>query len=70
VSKEVKLDLLTPRELEVMELIVNGYSAEIIIQKLAISQNTLHVHKSSIFRKCNIHSLAELLRYAYKNNLT
>lgn len=62
--------LLTRRELEVMELIVTGCSSEMIIEKLAICRTTLNVHKANIFRKFNIHSVAELLRYAYKNNLT
>ncbi|MFH1297229.1 MAG: response regulator transcription factor [Bacteroidota bacterium] len=61
--------LLTPRELEVMQLIVTGNNPEMITQQLTISLRTLHVHKASIFKKCNIHSTAELLRYAYKNNL-
>ncbi len=61
--------LLTPREMEVMQLIVNGYNTEVITQQLAISASTLHVHKANIFKKCNIHSTAELLIYAYKNNL-
>ncbi|MBL7137446.1 MAG: response regulator transcription factor [Bacteroidales bacterium] len=61
--------LLTPRELEVMQLIVTGYNSEMITQQLTISHRTLHVHKANIFKKCNIHSTAELLRYAYKNNL-
>ncbi len=61
--------LFTRRELEVMELIVNGYSSEIITEQLAICQRTLDVHKSNIFKKCNLHSTAELLRFVYKNNL-
>jgi DNA-binding NarL/FixJ family response regulator len=69
-TSKAKQALLTPRELEVMRLFVSGHTPEMITQQLAISANTLHVHKASIFKKCNIHSLAELLRYAYKNNLT
>ncbi len=69
VSEKQKMDLLTRRELEVMELIVQGYSAEIIIQKLAISPRTLHTHRFNIFKKCNLHSSAELLRYAFKNKI-
>ncbi|MBN1199006.1 MAG: response regulator transcription factor, partial [Bacteroidales bacterium] len=67
--KQSGTGLLTKRELEVMRLIVNGYSSEMIIQYLAICQRTLHVHKSNIFKKCGLHSTAELLRYAFKNNL-
>ncbi|NQV03394.1 MAG: helix-turn-helix transcriptional regulator [Bacteroidia bacterium] len=67
--KRLNQGLLTPRELEVMQLIVTGCNSEMITQQLAISPRTLHVHKANIFKKCNIHSTAELLRYAYKNNL-
>lgn len=69
-SHRTNLELLTRRELEVMELIVTGHSSEMIIQKLAISMRTLHTHKFNIFKKCNLHSSGELMRFAYKNNLT
>jgi len=69
-NDESARSLLTPREREVMELIVKGHSSAMIIQQLAISPKTLDTHKVNIFRKCDIHSTAELVRYAYKNNLT
>ena len=64
-----KPTLLTPREMEVMQLLVKGVHPETILNQLAISQRTLNSHKASIFKKCNIHSTAELVRYAYKNSL-
>lgn len=67
--KKLTNGLLTRRELEVMRMIVNGYNSEMIIQQLSICERTLNVHKSNIFKKCGLHSTAELLRYAYKNNL-
>ncbi|MFC2102254.1 response regulator [Bacteroidota bacterium] len=69
-ASKPKQRLFTPRELEVLRLFVSGYTPDMIKQQLAISASTLNNHKASIFKKCNIHSLAELLRYAYKNNLT
>jgi len=68
-KKQTNPGLLTPRELEVMQLIVTGYHSDIITQQLEISPRTLDVHKANIFKKCHVHSTAELLRYAYKNNL-
>lgn len=67
--EETNPGYLTQRELEVMKLIVKGNSPEMIIQDLAISRRTLNVHKANIFKKCNLHSVSELLRYAYKNNI-
>jgi len=68
-KKDRRSSLLTPRELEVMQLIVAGNRSDIITEKLAISVRTLNTHKANIFKKCNIHSTPELVRYAYKNNL-
>ncbi|MFH1160682.1 MAG: response regulator transcription factor [bacterium] len=65
-----KTGLLTPRELEVMRLLALGKRPDLVSKELAISKRTLEVHKTSIFKKCNIHTTAELVRYAYKNNLT
>jgi two-component system, NarL family, response regulator NreC len=70
-SGEKKLSqLLTERELEIMHLLIKGYRADMIAQELAISKKTLSAHKVNIFRKCQVHSTVELLRYSYKNNLT
>ncbi len=68
-KQERKPSLLTPREMEVMQLLVTGNRPEMIIRQLAISRRTLNSHKASIFKKCTIHSTAELVRYAYKNDL-
>jgi len=68
-KQERKPSLLTPREMEVMQLLVTGNRPEMITRQLAISRRTLNSHKASIFKKCTIHSTAELVRYAYKNDL-
>ena len=68
-SRKGKHVLLTPRELEVLRLLALGKRSELITNELAISRHTLNVHKASIFRKCNLHSTAELVKFAYKNNL-
>jgi len=62
-------DLLTDRELEIIELLVKGVPQPDILPRLAISKRTLETHKSNIFRKLQVHSTAEMIRYAVRNKL-
>lgn len=52
--------LLTPREAEVVALILKGHSAAAIGARLAISEGTAKVHRKNAYRKLNISSQAEL----------
>jgi two-component system response regulator NreC len=61
--------LLTKKEKEILQFLVRGTRRELIADKLMISPRTLDGHKQSIYRKLDIHSLAELVRIAYANNL-
>ena len=68
-EKEAKItdasyDTLTPREQEIMVLISEGLSSKEIADKLFISPKTVDNHRSNIFRKLNLHSVIELIRYA------
>lgn len=62
--------LFTLREMEVMRLIIKGHTPEMITEKLAVSRRTLDTHRSNIFKKCGLHSTAELVHYVFRNNLT
>ena len=55
---------LTPREVEVMALIVSGMMNKQIAAKLGLSEITIKVHRASLIRKMNVKSLAELVRQA------
>jgi FixJ family two-component response regulator len=57
-------DTLTPREQEVMALVVSGLMNKQIAGKLGLSEITVKVHRASIMRKMNAKSLAELVRQA------
>lgn len=59
---ERKLDLLTPREREVMELVVAGRHNRDIAAELDISVRTVEVHKARLMGKLETHSIAELVR--------
>lgn len=60
---------LTARELEILQLIVNGKSNKEIAQDLELSANTVAVHRANIMGTLGIHKTAELVAYAIRNGL-
>tara|TARA_B100000315_G_scaffold113440_1_gene104011 strand:+ start:5788 stop:6477 length:690 start_codon:yes stop_codon:yes gene_type:complete len=60
---------LSPREGEVLELIADGRTSREIADLLTISVNTVQTHRSHIMEKLNLHSRAELMRYAVRMGL-
>jgi FixJ family two-component response regulator len=56
------LDQLTPREHEVMGLVVSGYHNREIAEKLGISVRTVEVHKAHVMSKLDVSSVADLVR--------
>ncbi len=60
---------LTARELEVLQLIVDGQSNKEIAVKLGLSANTVAVHRANIMDALGIHKTAELVVYAIRNGL-
>jgi len=60
---------LTARELEVLQLIVNGKSNKEIADDLKLSVNTVAVHRANIMETLGIHKTAELVVYAIRNGL-
>jgi DNA-binding NarL/FixJ family response regulator len=60
---------LTARELEVLQLIVDGKSNKEIARMLDLSANTVAVHRANIMDALGIHKAAELVTYAIRNGL-
>jgi len=60
---------LTTRELEVLQLIVQGRSNKEIAQVLGLSANTVSVHRANIMQTLGIHNTAELVVYAIRKGL-
>jgi DNA-binding NarL/FixJ family response regulator len=60
---------LSPRQLEVLQLIVNGQSIKEIASQLGLSSNTVAVHRANIMETLGIHKTAELVVYAIRNGL-
>ncbi|MCL4118591.1 UNVERIFIED_CONTAM: hypothetical protein GTU68_006474 [Idotea baltica] len=59
---EQMLSSLTPREREVLSLLVDGKDAKIVAQVLGTSHNTVRVQRSSIMKKMRADNLADLVR--------
>ena len=60
---------LTQRELEVLQMIVDGKSNKEIATALDLSANTIAVHRANIMNSLGIHKTAELLVYAIRAGL-
>jgi len=57
-----RVESLTPREREVMELIVQGHANKVIAIDLGLSQRTVEVHRARVMEKMGVRSLAQLVR--------
>ncbi|MEG1603877.1 MAG: response regulator transcription factor [Cloacibacillus sp.] len=64
-----KLDVLSTREKEVLNLISDGKSAKDISTTLCISRNTVDVHRRNLMQKLGCENLNELTRYAMREGL-
>jgi DNA-binding NarL/FixJ family response regulator len=60
---------LTPREVEILQLICDGKSNKEIAAQLDLSANTVAVHRANIMDALGIHKTAELVVYAIRNGL-
>jgi DNA-binding NarL/FixJ family response regulator len=60
---------LTPREVEILQLICDGKSNKEIAAQLVLSANTVAVHRANIMDALGIHKTAELVVYAIRNGL-
>lgn len=57
---------LTPREKEILPLVVRGLDTPTIAQALGVSDNTVRTHKKSLYRKLDVHSKQELLELMHQ----
>ena len=55
---------LSPREREVLKLVASGLSSKAIARTLDISPKTVETHRSRLMTKLDLHSVADLVRYA------
>jgi DNA-binding NarL/FixJ family response regulator len=63
-------DVLTPREREVLQLIAEGLTNKEIGARLGSALKTIETHRTNVIRKLDLHSIAELTKYAVREGLT
>jgi DNA-binding NarL/FixJ family response regulator len=63
------VDLLSPREQEVLKRVAAGLSSKEIGADLSISPRTVETHRASLMRKLDLHSVAELTRFAIEKGI-
>ena len=61
---------LAKREREVLTLLSDGLSSREIAERLNIAASTVEVHRRNIMRKLELHSVAELTKYAIRNGIS
>jgi len=62
-------DPLSPRELEVVKLIAEGFTSEEIGEQLFISKKTVDRHRENVLEKLGMRNRVELTRYAIRRGL-
>lgn len=62
--------VLTLREREVLQLVVEGNTTRGIASQLHVSVKTVESHRSKIMKKLNLYTVAELTKYAIRNGIT
>lgn len=64
------LDMLSAREHQVFQLIVEGIRAKEIAARLELSPKTVDTYRASLMRKLDIHDVAGLVKFAIQHSLT
>ena len=67
--KRGKREILTPRERSVVQLIAEGNTNKAICAKLGVGLKTIETHRAAAMRKLDLHTTADLVRYAVKNRM-
>lgn len=60
---------LTPREKDILALIIKGYTTSAIAEKLFVTPATVETHRMNLFQKLDVKNVAALVREAIQNNL-
>ncbi|AKU12571.1 LuxR family transcriptional regulator [Azoarcus sp. CIB] len=68
--RDTSVPRITARERQVLQLIAEGHTSGRIADRLHLAASTVEVHRRNIMRKLDLHSVAELTKYAIRNGLT
>jgi DNA-binding NarL/FixJ family response regulator len=68
-GEAVREDPLTPREVEIVQLIAESHTSRDIAELLTISEKTVERHRANILEKLGLRDRVELTRYAIRRGL-
>jgi len=68
-SEDGSGDALTTREREVIQLLAEGKTSKEVAVTLSLSVKTAETHRTNLMRKLDLHSVADLTRYAVRNGI-
>ncbi|MDR3634781.1 MAG: response regulator transcription factor [Isosphaeraceae bacterium] len=68
-EEPTELDLITPRQREILRLIAQGHSTKSIARTLGISTKTVETHRMQLMDRLGIHDIANLVRLAIRVGL-
>ena len=69
-AAQAQLNVLTPRERDVLDGLVNGHSNKVVAYDLGISPRTVEIHRANLMAKLSVHSLSDALRIAFTARMT
>jgi DNA-binding NarL/FixJ family response regulator len=64
-----RLEKLSPRQLEVLRLVAEGFTTREIGERLKLSAKTIETHRGEVMKRLGIHDVAGLVRYALRVKL-
>jgi DNA-binding NarL/FixJ family response regulator len=70
IQRAITSTLLSTKEREVLQMVAEGKPTKQIAQDLQVSMKTIEKHRGRIMEKLNIHSIAELTKYAIREGIT
>jgi two-component system response regulator NreC len=63
------VNILSPREKQVLGLVAEGLTSRLIAEQLEVRPRTIEVHRHNIQKKLGVHSVAELVKFAIRHGL-
>jgi DNA-binding NarL/FixJ family response regulator len=63
------LDVLTPRQREILQLVAEGHTSKAIALRLSLSRKTIEAHRAQIMERLDVHEMAGLVRFAIRVGL-
>jgi DNA-binding NarL/FixJ family response regulator len=64
-----ELEVLTPRELEILTLVAEGLTSQEIADRLVLSIKTVQAHRANVMEKLGLHDITQLVRFALRHKL-